>query len=109
LQICPGIGHIDGMPFGFLRGMLGILCIAFAQFFGRSYIRLNRGRERKSRTIAWALRTIVTGLAVVWRAGFDAVTIVFVSAAVLSFAAGAYFEWRPKHHEELDKVMFPRE
>jgi len=97
------------MPLGFLRGMLGVLCLAFAQFFGRSYIRLHRGRERKSRTIAWALRTIVTGVAVVWRASFDAVTIVVVVGAILSFAAGAYFEWRPKHQEELDKIMFPQE
>ena len=97
------------MPLGFLRGMLGVLCIAFAQFLGRSYIRLHRGRERKSRTIAWALRTIVTGVAVVWRASFDAVTIVVVVGAILSFAAGAYFEWRPKHQEELDKIMFPQE
>jgi hypothetical protein len=97
------------MPLGFLRGMLGVLCIAFAQFFGRSYIRLHRGRERKSRTIAWALRTMVTGLAVVWRASFDAVSIVVVGGAVLSFAAGAYFESRPKHQDDLGKVMFPRE
>jgi hypothetical protein len=97
------------MPLGFLRGMLGVLCVAFAQFYGRSFIRLRQGRERKSRTIAWALRTIVTGSAVVWRAGFDAVTIVVVSGAVLSFAAGAYFELRPKRQDDLGKVMFPRE
>ena len=97
------------MPLGFLRSMLGVLCVAFAAFFGRSYVRLRRGPERTSRTIAWALRTTVTGLAVAWSAGFDAVTIAVVSGAILSFAAGAYFEWRPKHHEELDKVMFPRE
>jgi hypothetical protein len=97
------------MSLGFLRGMLGVFCIAFASFFGRSFIRLRQDRERKSRTIAWALRTVVTGLAVVWRAGFDALTIAVVTGAVFFFAAGGYFEWRPKRHDELDRVMFPRE
>ena len=32
-----------------------------------------------------------------------------VGLAILFFAAGAYYEWRPKHEDELEKVMFPRE
>jgi len=97
------------MPFGFLRGFLGVLCVFFAHYFGRSTLRLYQRRERRSRTIAWALRTIVTGLAVAWRLGFDAIAGAVFALSILSFAAGLYFEWRPKHHEELDKIMFPPE
>jgi hypothetical protein len=97
------------MPFGVLRGFLGVLCIFFAHYFGRSSLRLYQGRERRSRFITWALRTIVTGLAVEWRFGFDAITISVATLSILSFAAGLYLEWRPKRHEELDKVMFPPE
>lgn len=97
------------MPFGVLRGFLGALCIFFAHYFGRSGLRLYQGRERRSWTIAWALRTIVTGLAAVWRFGFDAITISVAALSILSFATGVYLEWRPKHREELDKIMFPPE
>jgi len=103
------MGQSYGMPFGFLRGMLGALCILFAYPWGRSWVRLSRKQERRSRLIAWSLRTIVTAVAVLFRIGFDALSIVVLTLAILSFAAGVYFEWRPKHHEELDKVMFPRQ
>ncbi|HVP46879.1 MAG TPA: hypothetical protein VMT32_09855 [Bryobacteraceae bacterium] len=101
--------HSDGMPVVILRVMMGAFCVLFAYAFGKSAIRFRRGRERRSRTIAWALRTIVTGLAAAWRAGFDLVTLAVVTLAALSFAGGAYVEWRPKHEEELDRIIFPPE
>ena len=52
---------------------------------------------------------IVTGAAAAWRAGFDIITIAACALAALSFAGGAYLEWRPKHEEELDRIIFPHE
>ena len=97
------------MPLGFLRGMLGVFCIAFAHLFGRSVIRLGRGLDRKSRTLAEALRTLAAGFAVGWRVGFDGLTITVLVLALVFCAAGMYLERRPKRREELEKEMFPRE
>lgn len=96
------------MSFALIRWILGVFCIFFAPAFGRSVIRFLQGRERQSRLIAWALRTIVTGAAVSFRGGFDRTTIVVYSLAILCFGAGAWYEWRPRHEDELEKVMFPR-
>ena len=86
-----------------------MLFVAFAYLFGRSLIRLSQGRDRKSRTIAAALRAIAAGLAVAWRVGFDALTITVTILAILSFAVGMFVARRPERPEELEKVMFPRE
>lgn len=101
--------HIDGMPFGILRVMMGAFCVLFAYSFGKSVIRIRRGRKRRSRATVWALRTIVTGLAAAWRSGIDLITLGVLALAVLSFAGGAYAEWRPRHQEELDRIIFPNE
>lgn len=95
--------------FVLLRIIVGVFCIAFAHFFGRSVIRFEQGKERQSRMLAWALRTIVTGAAASWRSWFDITTIAVWSLAVLSLAAGIYDEWRPKREENLQKIMFPPE
>jgi hypothetical protein len=89
--------------------MMGVFCALFSYSLGKSAIRLSRGRERRSRTVAWTLRTVVTGTAASWRAGFYAITIGAFAVALLCFAGGAYLESRPKHQEELDKVIFPPE
>lgn len=89
--------------------MMGVFCVLFSYALGKSAIRLHRGRERRSRTLVWALRTVLTGVAASWRAGFDEITIAAFTIALLSFAGGAYLEWRPRHQEELDRVMFPHE
>ena len=109
LQIPGGLRQSYGMPIGVLRVMMGVFCVLFSYSLGKSAIRLRRGRERRSRTLAWALRTVVTGVAAFWRAGLDAITLGVFAVALLSFAGGAYLEWRPKREEELDKVMFPPE
>lgn len=89
--------------------MMGMFCVLFSYSLGKSAIRLHRGQERRSSTLAWALRTVLTGVAAFWRAGFDEITVGAFALALLSFAGGAYLEWRPKHQEELDKVIFPHE
>ena len=95
------------MPYTFLRGFIGAFCVIFAYPFGRSVIRLRRGQERQSRTLAWALRTFVCGAAVAFRAGFDLTTILVYALAALAFLAGVYNEWRPKHEEDLTGQIFP--
>jgi hypothetical protein len=109
LQIPGGLGQSYGMPIGVLRVMMGVFCVLFSYSLGKSAIRLHSGRERRSRTLAWTLRTVITAVAASWRAGFDAITVGAFAVALLSFAGGAYLEWRPKHQEELDRVIFPRE
>lgn len=88
---------------------MGVFCVLFSYSLGKSVIRLRRGRERRSRTLAWTLRTLITGVAAWWRAGFDEITVGAFALGLLSFAGGAYLEWRPKHQEELDRIMFPPE
>jgi uncharacterized membrane protein len=95
------------MPIGVLRVMMGVFCVLFSYSLGKSAIRLYRGREHRSRTLAWTLRTVVTGIAASWRAGFDEITVGAFALALLTLTGGAYLEWRPRHEEELDKVMFP--
>jgi hypothetical protein len=109
LQIPIGLRQSDGMPIDVLRMMMGVFCVLFSYPLGKSAIRLHRGQERRSRTLAWVLRTVLTGVAASWRAGFDEITVGAFALALLSFAGGAYLEWRPKPQEELDKVMFPHE
>jgi hypothetical protein len=109
LQILIGLRQSYGMPIGVLRVLMGVFCVLFSYSLGKSAIRLRRGRERRSRTVAWALRTLVTGTAASWRAGFDEITVGAFAVAILSFAGGAYLEGRPRRRDELDKVMFPPE
>ncbi len=92
-----------------LRVIVGVFCVAFAHLAGRSIIRLQQGRERQSRTIAWGLRTIITGAAASWRSWFDMTTVVVWGLAMAALAAGLYDEWRPKREEELERAMFPKE
>jgi hypothetical protein len=91
----------------FFCGFLGSLCVFFAHFFGRSSARLYKRTERQSRWLAWALRTIVTALAVLWRRGLDTISLATLVLAGLAFAAGAYDEWRPRRQEEISKILFP--
>ena len=109
MQIPGELRQSDGMPIGVLRLMMGVFCVLFSFLLGKSAIRLHRGQERRSRTLAWTLRTVLTGVAASWRAGFDEITVGAFALALLSLAGGAYLEWRPRHREELDKIIFPHE
>lgn len=97
------------MSYHLLRLILGVLCVLFAIPFGRSYWRLRNGHEKQSKTIGWGLRTLITGAATSWGAGFDLVTLSVLIGAAVGFGVGCYLEWRPKHEDELEKVMFPPE
>jgi hypothetical protein len=96
------------MPISLIRGLLGLLCIFFAHFLGRSIVRFRQGKEPRSRVIHWALRAVATGAGVLWR-GLDTISLVVLGLAVVSLLAGLRLETRPRQVDHLEKQMFPPE
>lgn len=97
------------VPIDLLRGVLGLLCVFFAHWLGRSVARVRRG-ERPGGLFRWTVRTVLTGLAVAWRYGMDGIMIAVLIGAAASAALGAWLEWRPPEPEEdLTEQIFPRE
>ena len=95
------------VPIEFLRGLLGALCVFFAHFLGRSLVRVIQGKQKQSRLVAWAVRTLITGAAILYRHPLDVVAIIVFVLALLSAAAGAWDEYRPKPEpEDLTKRIF---
>lgn len=88
------------VPIEFLRGILGVLCVLFAHMLGRAGAGVYQGVLRKPRMYGWLVRTLVTGLAVMWRSGLDTVTLAVWAAAALAAAAGAWLQLRPREPEE---------
>jgi hypothetical protein len=108
----PGLRQIETMPIPmeFLRGLLGALCVFFAHFLGRSVVRVQEGRQKQSKALGWAVRTLITGSAILYRHPFDAVAVVVFVLAAAAAAAGAWDEYRPKQApEDLTKKIFPQE
>jgi len=96
------------VPIDFLRGMLGLLCLFFAHMLGRAAARAHKGTARVSRAYSWTLRTLVTFGAILWRHGFDAVSIVVLVLSLVSAALGVWLETRPKPpQEDLTSQIFP--
>lgn len=90
-----------------MRAALGLLAIFFAHYLGRSAAGLYQRAEPRSRTITWALRTLVCLLAVLWRSGLDWLSAVVIALLALSLAAGVRAQLRPPKDEGLVKQMFP--
>jgi hypothetical protein len=40
--------------------------------------------------------------------GLDGISLGMIVLSLISCAGGIYLEFRPRHHEELEKVIFPR-
>ncbi len=103
--------HSEGMrtvPFGFLRLIIGVLCIFFAHMLGRAVARVYEGRSRSRSAYGWAIRTLVCALVVTWRAGFDRITIIIYALAVAALLLGFWDQIRPRREEpDLTKEMFP--
>ena len=87
--------------------MLGLLALFFAHFLGRVGARLHQQKQPYAKALTWFLRTAVALFAVLWTRGLDAVSIVTLALAALSFAGGIYVEMRPHHTEEIH--LFPKE
>ena len=90
----------------FLRGVLGLLGILFAHFLGRTIVKVQKGRARKRALYTWALRFILSVVAVCYLA-VDRLAIIVLVLDGFAFAIGWWDEWRPKHEEDLTRTMFP--
>ena len=93
------------IPVDFLRGILGLLCLFFAHFLGRSIVRARRG-QRLRNFYGWLLRTIITAGAVLWHRGLDNIAIVIFTLAAASLVVGIWDEQRPKKQEDLTSQIF---
>jgi len=94
------------IPLNVLRGVLGLLCLFFAHFLGRSIVRVQRGRSRARNLYGWLVRTIITALAVLWKGGLDTLAIVIFTLAAAVLVVGYWLEQRPKQEEDLTREIF---
>jgi hypothetical protein len=93
------------IPVDILRVVLGLLCLFFAHFLGRSIVRVRRGQRARS-FYGWLIRTAITGGAILWRRGLDGIAIVAFTLAAASLVVGVWDEQRPKKQEDLTKEIF---
>lgn len=90
------------------RIVVGLMCVAFAHFLGRSIAKRQKPAKRSLGSPSWALRTLLAGVAVTWQVGVDLLAGVVFGLAVLAAALGFYLERRPKRlAEDLSKEIFP--
>ena len=89
-----------------LRGLLGALSIFFAHFFGRTVVKVSKGKERKRALYTWGLRFAVTAAAICYRA-VDRLALIVLLLDVVALAVGWWDEWRPKREDDLTRTMFP--
>jgi hypothetical protein len=94
------------VPFEFLRGVLGILCIFFAHMAGRSAAAVRRGRQRPRRLYAWIIRTVLCAGALLFRSSLDGIALAVYLVAALAAAAGWWDENRPRKEEDLTREIF---
>ena len=90
----------------FLRGLLGLLSIFFAHFFGRTIAKVSKGRERRRPLYTWGLR-LTLAIAAVCYFGVDRLAIIILILDAVAFGLGWWDEWRPKHEDDLTRTMFP--
>jgi hypothetical protein len=101
------LSQIEGMPIpvDILRVVLGLLCMLFAHFLGRSIIRVRRGQRARG-LYGWLIRTAIAAGAILWRRGLDSIAIVAFTLAAASLVVGVWDEQRPKKPEDLTKEIF---
>src|ERR1039458_3046678 len=68
---------------------MGLLCLFFAHFLGRSIVRVRRGQRARS-FYGWLIRTAITGGAILWRRGLDGIAIVAFTLAAASLVVGMW-------------------
>jgi hypothetical protein len=93
------------IPVDFLRAVLGLLCVFFAHFLGRSMVRVRRGLPARS-LYGWLIRTAITAGAILWHRGMDGVSIGAFTLAAASLVVGVWDEQRPKRQEDLTREIF---
>jgi hypothetical protein len=93
-------------PVELLRGVLGLLCLFFAHFLGRSVVRVRRGLQTSRSLYGWVIRTLITVGAILWHRGLDGMAIAIFTLAACSLTLGVWDEQRPKKQEDLTKEIF---
>jgi len=103
----PRLRHIGSMPIPFdvLRVVLGLFCLFFAHFLGRSIVRVRRGQNPRG-LYGWIVRTVLASGAILWRRGLDGISIAIFTLSAASLVIGAWDEQRPKKQEDLTKEIF---
>jgi hypothetical protein len=93
------------IPLDILRAALGLLCLLFAHFLGRSIVRVQRGQSPRS-LYGWLVRTAIACGTILWHRGLDGVAIAIFTLSAVSLVLGAWDEQRPKKQEDLTKEIF---
>jgi hypothetical protein len=93
------------IPMDFLRLVLGLFCMFFAHFLGRSIIRVRRGQNPRG-LYGWLIRLAIAGGVMVWRRGLDGIAIAVFTLTAASLVIGIWDEERPKKQEDLTKEIF---
>jgi hypothetical protein len=88
-----------------MRVLLGLLCLLFAHFLGRSIIRMRHGQGARS-MYGWLIRMAIAAGGMVWHRGLDGIAIAAFTLSAASLAAGAWDEQRPKKQEDLTREIF---
>ncbi len=91
----------------FMRGILGFIGIGCAFMLGRSLVAVQRGWQKQSKLIGWAIRVLLCLGAVAFRHPVDAADIVVWSLSAVAFGVGLWESSRPRKEENLTKAIFP--
>jgi hypothetical protein len=94
------------IPLEILRVAVGLLLLFFAHFLGRSIVRVRAGRQQPRSVVGWIVRTLIAVFLILWRRGFDSISIAALALAAAALALGIWEESRPKRQEDLTKQIF---
>ena len=93
----------------FLRGVLGVLCVIFAHFAGRTAAAVKKGRQKPSRLTSWMFRTLACAIAISIRHPLDMIVVAVWLLSVVAFAIGWWDVFRErKEEEDLTEQIFPK-
>jgi hypothetical protein len=89
-----------------LRMLMGVLCVFFAFYLGRSIGARLEGRTTNGPLMRWVLRVILTAFGAAW-GGLDRLAVAMLGLAVLSAGLGFYAQQRPTRHDDPASHIFP--
>ncbi len=91
----------------FMRGILGFIGIGCAFMLGRSVVAVQRGLQKQSKLVGWAIRVLLCLGAVAFRHSVDAADMVVWSLSAVAFGVAVWESSRPQKAEDLTKTIFP--
>jgi hypothetical protein len=91
----------------FLRGVLGVLAIFFAQMAGRACANLRKGKQKLRHFNAWVLRTLVCAVVVSIRHPIGVLDIAVWVLCAAGFGWGWRDTSRERPNEDLTNEIFP--